>query len=190
MATSASRSRKRATSSGRSRRSGRRPPWTRAFGASTSPSRARRLAAAAARLPAVLRGEERPGSAQEFLALAQVCQAKKDATPAARFYQQAFDAEPRLAADLRTGARYNAACVAALAGGDWHDQALRWLRADLDAWSALPRAAASVVVRKLEHWKADPDLVSVRDGGDLPEAWRALWADVDALLSRVKGTPR
>ncbi len=151
---------------------------------------AKALAAASARLPAVLRGDESPGSAQALLALAQVCQTRKDAVSAARFYQQAFDVDPAVAADLRTAARYNAACVAALAGEAWHERALRWLWADLEAWGELPRAAAPAVKRNLEHWKADPDLASVRDGEDVPEAWRALWAEVDALLSRAEETSR
>ena len=45
----------------------------------------------------------------------------------------------------------------------------------------------------LSHWKVDADLAGVRDPGSLatlPEGeraeWRALWAEVDALLGQVR----
>ena len=71
---------------------------------------------------------------------------------AARLGQQAFAMEPKLAADMMTPRRYNAACYAALAGcGEGKDrpppdeaaraalrhQALDWLNADLAAWSEI-----------------------------------------------------
>jgi hypothetical protein len=46
--------------------------------------------------------------------------------------------------------------------------------------------------RHLQHWKADPDLIGIRDGPRLakhPEAERkdghALWAEVEALLKKA-----
>jgi hypothetical protein len=69
-----------------------------------------------------------------------------------RFYSEAFADDPKLADDLRTRHRYNAACSAALAGcGQGADadkpddqerarlrqQALAWLRADPAAWCQL-----------------------------------------------------
>jgi hypothetical protein len=127
-----------------------------------------------------------------------------------RLFAAAFEADPAAAADLGAAHRYNAACCAARAGcGQGGDapldpaqrarlraQALAWLRADLDAqtrqaasWFAAPRARA---VQAVHHWKEDPDLAGVRDADaldKLPEAeraeWRKLWADVDALLSKV-----
>lgn len=51
-----------------------------------------------------------------------------------------------------------------------------WLRADLEA---------GVDPKMLQHWKRDPDFVGVRDGDDLPEEWRKLWADVDAQLAQA-----
>jgi serine/threonine-protein kinase len=130
-----------------------------------------------------------------------------------RFYADAFAAEPKLADDLRSGHRYNAACAAALAaaakGEDaakladqerakLRQQALDWLQADLAAWTNLaekgPPQARMAVQQKLRHWQQDSDLAGVR--GDalarLPaaerDAWRKLWADVDALLKRA-GSP-
>src|SRR5205814_89708 len=80
----------------------------------------------------------------------------------ARFYAEAFAAQPALADDLKVGHRYNAACYAALAAAGMGEdtarlddkeksrlrkQALDWLRADLTLWSKQlasdkPRVAA------------------------------------------------
>jgi hypothetical protein len=114
------------------------------------------------------------------------------------------------AADLTKQHRYNAACAAALAGcgqgldagsiGDeerarLRQQALDWLRADLDRWRKLLEGdSADVrakVVKTLKHWQTDSDLSGVRDPGapglaKLPEAereaWGKLWAEVAELL--------
>src|SRR5262249_6257908 len=69
------------------------------------------------KLAAVLKGDMQPRDAGERLGLASLCQIyKKRPGAAARFYAEAFAADPKLADDLRTGARYYAACAAALAG--------------------------------------------------------------------------
>jgi choline monooxygenase len=105
------------------------------------------------KLPAHL-DEAAPANNAERLALAQLCQ--KPTTllyvAAARFYADAFAAEPKLAEDPQNGHRYSSACAAAMAGcGQGKDaglldekdrvrlrrQALTWLRADLDAWAKL-----------------------------------------------------
>jgi Flp pilus assembly protein TadD len=163
------------------------------------------------RLPDVLAGKDRPKDAAERLGFAEICQqhARRYAA-SARFYAEAFDAEPKLAGELDSH-RYNAACSAALAGcGKGEDtanldvaerarlrrQALDWLRAELTAWrgrldkekgKARPAAAQA-----LAHWRQDDDLAGVRGEpalAALPEAergpWRALWADVAALLGRT-----
>jgi len=148
-------------------------------------ARAERLFAAHARLPAVLRGEDRPSTAEEWLGLAELCYCTKDYETSARFWREAFAAGP--APDLRAGHRYNAACSAALAGGEWHAQALAWLRADLDAWRARLQAQPQVVAQALRHWKVDPDLASVRAASG---AWPGLWADVDALLAQAEGASK
>jgi hypothetical protein len=100
--------------------------------------------------------------------------------------------------------------VAALAGagrgadalGDeerarWRRQALTWLRADLRLWGrhlekATPQARAAVE-RALRHWQRSSDLASLREEvalARLPETERAacrqLWADVAALLVRLR----
>jgi serine/threonine-protein kinase len=164
-----------------------------------------------ARLPAVVRGEERPASAKEKLQFAVLCRLRKYYAAAARLAAEAFDESPPLAEDLRAQRRYNAACAAALAGrgvgGDaavldapararLRRQAVAWLRADLGAWAEAvdrgPRDRAAAR-RALTHWRTDPDLAGVRDPAELnklPAAeradWAALWTDVDALLPRVR----
>jgi serine/threonine-protein kinase len=165
------------------------------------------------KLPAILRGEVRPANTPEMLTLAQLCQQHKQLhVAAARFYTDAFAAEPKLAADLEQQHRYNAACSAALAAaGQGKDadkldarerlrlrrQAVDWLRADLDAWSKLLSAATSkdreAIRTVLEHWQQDTDLASLRDdkplaalAADERDAWKKLWADVHALLEKVK----
>ncbi|MFI5259249.1 MAG: tetratricopeptide repeat protein [Candidatus Limnocylindrales bacterium] len=134
---------------------------------------------------------------------------RKNAEAAAE-YAAAFAAEPKWAEDLRNGDRYNAACVAALAGcGQGENaakldekerarlrrQALAWLRADLAAWGQLlekePDKARAAVRKTLRHWQQDADFAGVR--GDalakLPEAerqpWRQLWAEVERTLRKA-----
>ena len=146
---------------------------------------AERFAELHARLPGVLAGRDTPTTAAEWLTFAEMCSGTGDYASAARFWREAFEADPRLAADVGAGHRYNAACAAARAGSEWHEQARAWLREDLAAWGVAPVAAAAVA-RTLRHWKADPDLAAVRDGEGVPAEWRDLWADVDALLARAE----
>jgi hypothetical protein len=74
-------------------------------------------------------------------------------------------------------------------------QALDWLRADLALWalraqSPVP-ADRTKVLRRLQHWKEDPELAGVRGDAlaQLPEAerppWKKLWDEVDTLLATV-----
>ncbi len=152
--------------------------------------RVERLAAAEARLPAVLKGEDRPASGQEWVSFAEILYHRKDYVSAVRFYAKGFEADPCVTADLHAQQRLLAACCAALAGKEWHGQALAWLRADLDANAAAlasDASAAPAVADRIRQWKSHRDLAGVRDFGALPEEWRALWSDVDALLARAKG---
>jgi tetratricopeptide (TPR) repeat protein len=186
------------------------PAWTR-------PSaqwlrEAERMVELDSKLPAVLRGETKPGSAAEQLEFALLCHHKQLYVASARFFSDAFAAEPKLTDDLRSAKRYSAACVAALAGcgkgqdaaklsekegGRWREQARAWLRADLALWTNeleknTPKARTDVQ-RMLQHWQRDPDFAGLRDPealAKLPEAerqaWQKLWADVDALLKRAQ----
>jgi tetratricopeptide (TPR) repeat protein len=174
---------------------------------------AERRAALAARLPALLKVEDRPKDVAERLALAQMCNDTKRYAAAARFWDEALAAEPKLGDDRRAQHRYDAACAAVMAAaGQGTDdpkpdgaararlrgQALGWLEAERAAWAkeldSGDTRAQPVVRKTLQHWRADSDLAGVRDAdalAKLPEAergaWRALWAEVDALMDRAGG---
>jgi hypothetical protein len=164
-----------------------------------------------------LRGEARPTDAANRLGLADVCYKKGLQAASARFWDEAFAERPELANDMAKGYRYNAACAAALAGtGSGQDdpppdqatriglreKARRWLRADLAAWAKVLEggnepARKRAVFRTLARWKADPDLAGIRDEpalAKLPEvereAFRSLWADVDALRKKAEDAGR
>jgi serine/threonine-protein kinase len=165
-------------------------------------------------LAAFLRGEARPADAGELLDVAALCQTRKMLyAAAARFYEQAFQSQPALAADMQRQHRYNAACAAALAGSGqgkdgstlsedervrWRNQALDWLRADLAFWTKQvengPPKARGLVLQTLRHWQGDSDLAGVRESVEvakLPEKererCRQFWSEVDALLARARG---
>jgi serine/threonine-protein kinase len=165
------------------------------------------------KLSAIQTGAAQPGHAAEQVELASLCRHyKRLYAAAARFYLEAFAADPKLAGDRRHHHRYNAACAAALAAaGKGKDvaglsdeqraglrrSALTWLRADLAAWVQVvekgPPQARPVVQRTLRHWQTDRDLGGLREEAalaGLPEAerqaCRKLWADVAALLQRVQ----
>jgi serine/threonine-protein kinase len=171
------------------------------------------------KLPALLDGKTAPAGAGERIELAGLCSLKHLNRAAARFYADAFAAEPKLADDLGAAHRYNAASAAALAGcGQDKDaeqldekakarlrgQALDWLRADLAALGRVldqgadPARSAAGVANVLGRWQGDPDLAGVRGAealARLPEAerqpWQKLWDDAADLLARAqaKTTP-
>jgi serine/threonine protein kinase/Tfp pilus assembly protein PilF len=164
------------------------------------------------KLPVILRGEAQPADAAERLSLAQLCHDRAWYVAAARFWSDAFAADPKQVDDLRAQHRYSAACSAALAGaGQAKDdpppddatkarlrrQARDWLQADLAAYAKLldgkAPQAGSMVQQRLQHWMSDSDLAGLR-GKDalaqLPaeeqEVCRKLWAEVDALLQKAR----
>jgi len=149
-------------------------------------AKAERFAAIEHRLPAVLRGDDEPASADEWAVFAEILYLRKDYASAVRFYAKCFETDPRLAADIDAAHRYIAGCCAALAGREWHDQAVAWLRAELEANAALLATAPPAVAWRMRHWKSDRDLAAVRDSGALPGEWRRLWVDVNALLARAE----
>jgi tetratricopeptide (TPR) repeat protein len=174
-----------------------------------------RQAGLARRLPALLKGEDRPKDVAESLALAQICHDTNRFAAAARFWAGALEADPKLGDDRRAQHRYNAACDAALAAaGRGNDdpppsdtaktvlrrQARDYLTAELAAWSKLLEAeprARPAVLPILQHWKKDADLAGIRDPdalaklpADEQDAWNALWKDVDALLKKADGGDR
>ncbi|MHC4941159.1 MAG: serine/threonine-protein kinase [Planctomycetota bacterium] len=133
---------------------------------------AKRLVDLQTRIPEVLAGKDQPENAQDWLALAQVAFQTKQHATSARFYKEAFGREPKLAADFRSGGRYNAACAAALAGQ--HAQARTWLREDVDLMKTLPRTARRAIRERARHALRDPDLKSIRDDS-------ALWNEIREL---------
>jgi tetratricopeptide (TPR) repeat protein len=177
--------------------------------------RAERLLALDDRLPLLLKGQAQPADAGERMDLAFLCQRpwKQFYAASSRWFAEAFAADRRLAADLKAGHRYAAACAAALAGcGQGKDaaglgdeerarlrrQALDWLRQDLALWRRVlerePDRARLLVVQQMQHWQQDPAFAGVRGPealARLPAAeraeWHKLWADVADLLSRAGG---
>jgi serine/threonine-protein kinase len=174
---------------------------------------AERMVALEGRLPAVIRGDEKPRDAAESLEFAYFGYQMKRFGPSARLFAEAFQADPKLAEDRQTQNRYNAACSASLAAAgqgqdnpapddaaktQFRQQAFGWLKAEHAAWTkqlASPASGArEQVAEVLQHWRKDPDLAGVREPDALaqfpePEraAWRTLWADVEALLERAEG---
>jgi serine/threonine-protein kinase len=169
------------------------------------------LLALEVRLPAFLRGEDRPAGAAERLGFAEVCRVKKRYADAARLFEKAFADKPQLPDHLQVPYRYNAARAAALAGGGqgedgdklsteerarWRRQARAWLQAalavsagKLDGGTAADRAQLKI---RLTRWRADPDLAGLREPGALDrlsaeerDDWLALWKEVGALLKRA-----
>src|SRR5262249_19138064 len=79
--------------------------------------RAQRLRELLSRLPDVGAGKAEPKTPSEGCEFASLCAQpfQKRYTAAARLYEKAFAAEPKLAEDLAAWHRYNAACDATLA---------------------------------------------------------------------------
>ena len=164
-------------------------------------------------LPGILSGEKVPTSAAEYLDLAKLCklQYRQLHAAGARFYQEAFAAEPKLMEDRGIFARYYAAGAAALAGcGQGKDaanldaeeyarlrgQSLAWLRAELAVSRAelekTPEKMRPEIRKRMEIWQQDRDLDGVRSPAalaGLPEAerqeWQQLWRDVESLKQQA-----
>src|SRR5262249_35726295 len=147
--------------------------------------------------------------------LADLCQRyKKLYAAAARWFAEAFAAEPQLSADLDAGHRYYAARAAVRAGcGQGRDaaglddksrasfrrQALDWLQAELEARRRLletdPAKNRWIIACDLQRWFNDPGFAGVREPNELarlPEAerqaWRKLWADIADIWAQAEGT--
>jgi eukaryotic-like serine/threonine-protein kinase len=159
------------------------------------------------RLSEVIKGKPPAGTA-ESAALAQLASSRSLYASAARLWQLALAGARKPGDVLRGGLRYDAARAAALAAsGQAKDDlpsdnaaratlrshAIDWLKAEINSLSqALDKEPAPdrrSVARILEYWKVDPDLAGVRDADALAklpdkeqQAWRNLWADVEALL--------
>jgi tetratricopeptide (TPR) repeat protein len=170
-----------------------------------------RLLPLEARLADLLAGREKPATAADTLALADLCRLRKRHAAAAAFAAAAFGLDPKQADDLNTSARYNAACAAVLAAAgrgvdappegtrraELRAQALTWLRADLaartkDLETDTP-AHRRWALQWMVHWQGDADLASVR--GNLPtEAesrdWASFWADVEQARQKANASTK
>jgi Flp pilus assembly protein TadD len=164
-----------------------------------------------AQLPAILSGTEKPASAAEQLGFARVCQLKQLTAGAARLYAEAFTMDPKLAADCRTGIRFDAACAATMAGcgrsedgadlsdaerASWRTQSRQWLRADLAAWVRILDAnptSRGAVRDVMTIWQGHADLACVREPGELNKLpaderkdYFVFWGEVAVVLARTK----
>jgi tetratricopeptide (TPR) repeat protein len=169
------------------------------------------------RLPDVLAGKQKPRDPAETFDFGHICYEppQRRYADAVRLFAEAFAADPKLAEDLGSHNRYDAACAAAQGGcGKGNDaasqddqararllgQALTWLRANL----ALRRQQATsgdAALRKeaafrLAWWLDDQELTGVRPGPNrtsMPAeeraAWDALWADVRATIALARKGP-
>lgn len=166
---------------------------------------ARRLRDLEPRLEQVLKRQGKPKDADEACRLAQLAAWPHHQlyATAARFYERAFELEPRRATDLVRGYRYHAAQCAAQAGGGhgpeaarldpaersaMRQQALAWLRADLDLRGGQLKTDKAAAQRAVGFWHADPALAAVRKAeamAKLPPSeraeWERFWAEVAAL---------
>jgi hypothetical protein len=185
------------------------------LGAKAALEQALRLAALRDKLSAFRKGEDKPTTNTERLALAEACRLLKLHHTVTRLYGDAFAADPKLADDLNAGHRYNAACFASLAAASRSEdaaklddkersrlrqQALDWLRADLPLWAKFldngKPADRAVLPKALKHWQQDADLAGLRDKAALArlpaeeqKAIAQLWADVAALLKMAEAPP-
>ena len=181
------------------------------FASAQRVANAERVARLEAKLADVLEGKAMATDNGERLGLAEVCRLTRRYVAAARLYADAVTADPTLADDLKAGHRYNAACSAALAasgpGTDadklddqehrrLREQALAWLRADLEQWAKRPEAGKpedrQIMRATLEHWQRDIDLSVVRVphalnklSAEEQKAWRELWGEVAELLKKA-----
>ncbi len=180
--------------------------------ASANLAGAEKMAALQEKLPALQKGEFKPRTSDELRAMAGLCKIKRLFLASARMYAAAFADDPKLADDLKTLNRYDAACYAACAAAgqgkddpppdetkkaDLRRQALEWLRADLAAWTRrLDNGALEdrkAVGERMRQWQEDADLSGLRDPAGLAklpaeeqEACKKLWADVQALLDKAE----
>jgi tetratricopeptide (TPR) repeat protein len=161
-------------------------------------------------LPKILAGDATPRETLDYAGLCYLF--RRQYMAAAHLCEQAFAQQPELEKDVKAGHRYHAACAAAQAGcgqGDaarldnakrahWRARALAWLHADLTWWTERLEKSDTPEVRlalqqQMRQWQDNIDLAGLREREGLAklpneerEAWRKLWADVEALRQRTK----
>jgi tetratricopeptide (TPR) repeat protein len=183
----------------------RRPDWR--FPSAQWLAEAETMAAVANRLPAIVRGDDKPRDAAEGFGAGQICYYKGLHAAAARLYAEALALDPKRGSDRKALRRYRAACSAALAGSGQskdvpppdeatrrrlRDQARDWLMAELADWAKFLQSqgpgARPFVAQMVQHWKVAPELTGIRDRdavkrlpADEQKACEALWKEVDAV---------
>ncbi len=176
---------------------------------------AERMIALAARLPALLRGDDRPVNAEEHADFARLCSFRQLYASSARLWSEAFAAQPDLADLAGAENRYQAACAAALAGcGRGHDavppdsvarkrlrgQAAHWIKTALTDCAVRLEKATPVerfeVAKRLGRWRVDPALAGLRDESALAaldaverQTLRDLWDGIEALQEQARRRP-
>jgi serine/threonine protein kinase/Flp pilus assembly protein TadD len=169
--------------------------------------KSQRLVELEGRLPAILRGDLPPASAAERSEYAELCYAKQHYQAAARFWADAFAADPGLTANRPEAAVCAAALAAAGQGADaarldskdrsrWRKQALQWLRDDLTVLADRLKGGKPqdryLARQRLRDWKCEQELASLRDPAalarlpaDEQQACRQFWVEVETLLSAI-----
>lgn len=164
--------------------------------------------AAAARLPAVLKGELQPRDAAEQLTFARLCDRRSEYVAATKFWEQAFRDDPQFMDDRKFSHRFDAACAALMAAAGHDDTqvvpdaaeqsrlrtvALQWLTAELDAMNlflpTVPAEARPNIIKNLNFWQANNALESVTAPfAALPESDHPQWHDFWENYQRVLKT--
>lgn len=172
------------------------------------------------KLATVSLSTELPGTALDQIELARHAKAssRQQYLLALRLYQAAFTSEPKLAQDIRTALRSEAATAAALAAcglgdardlainrkSELHQQAIAWLRADMSQYKVMLNGwwpwDASSARTSMEMWRQTPDFAFVRGKNHtdkLPPSekslWSEFWLEVDQVLGQSdpsSGSPR
>jgi serine/threonine-protein kinase len=153
------------------------------------------------------RGVPADATAADCLGFAEVCFRKARYAEAVDFYRRAFAQGPKLANAERRYLGASAAALTAAGRGEGaaslntprraelRKQALSWLRDDLEFWGQLAKnpKARPIIDNRLRRWRGHANLSSVRDPAaiaglpaDEQRAWQQTWADVEALLGKVR----
>jgi Tfp pilus assembly protein PilF len=172
---------------------------------------AEKLQRASERLDVLRREGIAAAGDEERLELARVAFQRSLHATSAALYRAALESGAKAAVAQRSSAVCAAACAGCAVGAEagaldeesrraWRDQALAWLRADLEDWQARLKARATSpgeVRRNLSWWRRDPHLAPFLDtaaGGrtaaallapDEQTAWAALWKSVDEVLASL-----
>jgi serine/threonine-protein kinase len=165
------------------------------------------------RLPAFLRGQDRPADAGEAVGLAQLCFSRRLTATSARLWSEVWATRPELVDDLGADSRYQAARAWALAGCGWGEdsalsdaaarkrwraQALDWVQQEFAACASLlhkgPLRERAEIPQRLGRWQVDPAWAGLRDEAGLallPDAerrvFRDLWSRVQDLQEQARG---